>query len=1385
MSLASSQTSLRGGNSASAEVHKRRPSMNKKALPQRKTSSRNIDEVAERELEMSVAKQRENMSFDMHINIENTYNNARVLSPSSAGSSEKQGSANHSLNRKRRSSDNNRETLTTSQTEISKRSFQRAHISLNGASSSHILSNQNLATLPLWMQNLDNLEAKHEISVEDIKPHSCALYFTSKSRADSCCCCARRSIQIGSIVVYGATSSSGGALIEVEVVHRHQDGTFDVIDEENVEYNRIPKSSLHPRPSSELDVGEVRSRLGCVSIGALESSWEVVASRRTKMKLRAASSLFVLINIVLAIVDSTSMSSSDLKWWVSTGYYNSTAYRNNPFCSHTSMPVSDSAAVSAGSPLDPPLRTARNLIALRSVGVILPSLILMAFSWTSVYKSNKRLRVAVTYFLGAAMASAVGFVSSYKFCNYYQVAYLRRGMFDVFPRIFPRLPGQGLMLLFQMFVFQYMSLPSYISLGCSLVSLSVWYIVSVYQLTSVPIQLSIAGANGIVIFEMSLLVLLCGMCYYQNYARERYARWDFLQKKIIELQRNTLSQNQKTANQLLQSMLPATIIEKLKLGEPIMAEMYNPVTVLFAELCEFSEICALVSPHETVWILNEVFTAWDKITDLHHIHKVETVGEVYMAVSGCPVRISNHAQLAACCALDLVAEIKNRIRKNVRGEIKENLHKRICDESDSTTPTLNAHVGLNTGRINAGVVGTNNPRFKLFGDTVNMASRMESTCPSGCVQVSAATHRCIKDEFVFKDRGLVEIKGKGKQHTYFLEGHLTGAPRNREPIFCQKKLNVVDADKQLYSTAAGSASSKRKDLPVERLKTEARLPSFSSLSKNSKFSEDDDEGSLRPSISVADSTSILDVSPRSEAFRDDITKEVEREPVNLSVNVRIQSRLWLKRARKKVKAERAKWERSRKRHSAENHLQAKRRKSNLENKRHRTRGHLAHMRSHTRALSSANMFVNKLAMIDESTANPEVKDDVSGAVSHVAGVEAIQNLVNKPQGSMHESSDMRGSRSGSVSSKGIRSARNMHRQLSSLSPAVSTSTLGQYCWPELHQSGRRAYQYIRCLTKSEMVETNFDMLQANHSKFQKFQHAKYFQPTVFTVLIYSLGFSLLTWYDRIQWTPIYEEATSVLSVISGSNASASLSYFTGKESFSTAPYAAQLYFGPNETSVLAASHGSVSEGNLNRWKKVNLVFLRVWLRTGIIGSLYTVLTVATLYTRKIPRHLFLATLLLIGVAVIVLCFETGCHGDNTYFVMFATSVYLLAGLPVYGKLGVLVCIATGYFTAGLVMQRLSPAALLDLILIIISLILGAFPQLQQQHYERLNHSQSIELVKSRHEETQESRQIVKLLGKLLPMTVIRELASGRDLIADPYDDVTIIFTDVSSTQCLI
>ena len=137
------------------------------------------------------------------------------------------------------------------------------------------------------------------------------------------------------------------------------------------------------------------------------------------------------------------------------------------------------------------------------------------------------------------------------------------------------------------------------------------------------------------------------------------------------------------------------------------------------------------------------------------------------------------------------------------------------------------------------------------------------------------------------------------------------------------------------------------------------------------------------------------------------------------------------------------------------------------------------------------------------------------------------------------------------------------------------------------------------------------------------------------------------------------------------------------------------------------------------------IFLFSFFFLGAIGSIFMIMLFLTLYTQKIPRQFHLVALFAIGMFVVVLCFETGCHGDNTYFVMFACGVYLLMGLPVYGRILILTLVALTYLLAGLILERLSPAGVSDLLIILFSLILMAFPQLQQHHYERLNHTQSI------------------------------------------------------------
>ena len=168
------------------------------------------------------------------------------------------------------------------------------------------------------------------------------------------------------------------------------------------------------------------------------------------------------------------------------------------------------------------------------------------------------------------------------------------------------------------------------------------------------------------------------------------------------------------------------------------AEYFAQVTVIFVQICEFSHLAEVLTSHKLVKLLNTIYSKFDDVTDEHEVYKIETVGEVYVAVAGCPKRVANHGVLAANFALAAQKAI---------GDLHHELS-RLLPMGEQ----VKIHVGLNTGQINAGIVGRNNPRFKLFGDTVNTASRMETTCPSGEVQCSAATAAQLTGDYILVPR---------------------------------------------------------------------------------------------------------------------------------------------------------------------------------------------------------------------------------------------------------------------------------------------------------------------------------------------------------------------------------------------------------------------------------------------------------------------------------------------------------------------------------------------------------------------------------------------------------------------------------------------------------
>ena len=206
---------------------------------------------------------------------------------------------------------------------------------------------------------------------------------------------------------------------------------------------------------------------------------------------------------------------------------------------------------------------------------------------------------------------------------------------------------------------------------------------------------------------------------------------------------------------LLLNILPEPIAQRLRDGEPLIADRFDDVTLMFADIVEFTRLSSTMSPAELVGVLNEVFTAFDGLVERYGLEKVKTIGDAYMVVGGMSVRSDDHTARVAALALDL-SPVLDRIEAAARIGIV-------------------FRVGIHCGPVVAGVIGSTKFIYDIWGDTVNLASRMESTGVSGRVQVTQAVRERLAGTFGFEERGLIDVKGKGMIPTYFLVGRAGAA----------------------------------------------------------------------------------------------------------------------------------------------------------------------------------------------------------------------------------------------------------------------------------------------------------------------------------------------------------------------------------------------------------------------------------------------------------------------------------------------------------------------------------------------------------------------------------------------------------------------------------
>ncbi|MGK7900220.1 MAG: adenylate/guanylate cyclase domain-containing protein [Hormoscilla sp.] len=202
------------------------------------------------------------------------------------------------------------------------------------------------------------------------------------------------------------------------------------------------------------------------------------------------------------------------------------------------------------------------------------------------------------------------------------------------------------------------------------------------------------------------------------------------------------------SDRLLMKILPETIAEQLKEGENNIADGFAEVTILFADIVGFTQLSEQITPEELVELLNEIFSAFDLLAEQHGLEKIKTIGDAYMVVGGLPLVREDHAETVAEIALDMQQEVR-----------------RISAEKGRD---FSIRIGINTGPVVAGVIGTKKFIYDLWGDAVNMASRMESHGIAGEIQVTESTYNILQAKYSFKKRGEIEVKGKGKMTTYLL-----------------------------------------------------------------------------------------------------------------------------------------------------------------------------------------------------------------------------------------------------------------------------------------------------------------------------------------------------------------------------------------------------------------------------------------------------------------------------------------------------------------------------------------------------------------------------------------------------------------------------------------
>lgn len=266
-----------------------------------------------------------------------------------------------------------------------------------------------------------------------------------------------------------------------------------------------------------------------------------------------------------------------------------------------------------------------------------------------------------------------------------------------------------------------------------------WQMNSIFASSALPIPEHVKDVFFVMNLSGTATILYIVMRYFQSQ-----------KERVLE----ALSAEQERSEKLLLNILPQSIANRLKAGDTDIADYHATVTILFADLVNFTQISSGMPAAELVDLLNQVFSRFDRLSTHYHLEKIKTIGDAYMVVGGLPNLRPGHADANA------VAEMALDMQRALR------------EVAEQSGKELKMRIGINSGPVVAGVIGSSKFSYDLWGDTVNVASRMERLARPGTIQVTEETYELLKQRYDFTPLGPIAVKGKGKIQAYVMTGKL-------------------------------------------------------------------------------------------------------------------------------------------------------------------------------------------------------------------------------------------------------------------------------------------------------------------------------------------------------------------------------------------------------------------------------------------------------------------------------------------------------------------------------------------------------------------------------------------------------------------------------------